>query len=243
VNADLIGIDKPPEKPPSDMLHVNAIAYNPALDQIILSVPRLNEIWVIDHSTTTREAAGHSGGRSGKGGDLVYRWGNPQTYGRGGPAQQMFGFQHNAKWIEAGLPGAGHMSVFSNRTPDGDKTYTKVYEFAPPVDRNGHYTLPADGPYGPAEPVWTYSAPDFSATYISGAQRLENGNTLITSGPQGRFFEVTPAGKIVWEYWSPFSGKGGGGPNGSANPFSVFRATKIPLDHPALAGRKASARP
>ena len=66
-----------------DMFHTNAVDYNPELDQIILSVPTFNEVWVIDHSTTTQEAAGRTGGRSGKGGDLLYRWGNPQAYGRG----------------------------------------------------------------------------------------------------------------------------------------------------------------
>ena len=109
---------------------------------------------------------------------------------------------------------------------------------APPVDRGGRYTVPEDGPFGPAEPVWTYSEPDsFDATYISGAERLANGNTLVSSGPQGRLFEVTPAGEIVWEYWSPYSGATTGVGNRSRNPFSIFRAIKIPPDHPALAGR------
>jgi Arylsulfotransferase (ASST) len=235
INADLIGTATAPQDPPGDMFHTNAIAYNAELDQFILSVPRFNEAWVIDHSTSTQQAAGHSGGRSGKGGDLLYRWGNPQAYGRGTAAQQLFGFQHNARWVEPGLPGAGHMMVFSNRTPREKGAYTKVYEFAPPVDRAGRYTLADGEPYGPAEPVWTYSAPNFDANYISGAQRMANGNTFITSGPQGRFFEVTSQGEIVWEYWSPYSGSGSGaGPNGSANPFSVFRATRVPANHPGI---------
>jgi hypothetical protein len=37
-------------------------------------------LWVIDHQTTTAQAASHTGGRYNKGGDLLYRWGNPQTY-------------------------------------------------------------------------------------------------------------------------------------------------------------------
>ena len=235
VNGDLIGITTAPANPPADNFHTNSVAYNPRLDQIILSVPRFNEIWVIDHSTTTAQAAGGAGGKSGKGGDLLYRWGNPRTYGRGSAAGRLFGFEHDAKWIDEGLPGAGHMLVFSNRGPGPQGEHTVVYEFAPPVDRNGRYTLPANGPYGPAEPVWTYSAANFNATYISGQQRLANGNTLITSGPQGRFFEVTPAGEIVWEYWSEFRGEGGSaGANGAANPYSAFRATKIPPGHPAL---------
>lgn len=55
--------------------HMNALYYNAALDQIVMSVRGNSEIWVIDHSTTTAEAASSSGGKRGKGGDLLYRWG------------------------------------------------------------------------------------------------------------------------------------------------------------------------
>ena len=58
-----------------DWLHMNAIDYNPILDQIVMSVPYFDELWVIDHSTSKEEAASHTGGKSGKGGDLLYRWG------------------------------------------------------------------------------------------------------------------------------------------------------------------------
>ena len=71
----------------SDLLHINAVAYNAELDQIALSTPRFNEIWIIDHSTTTEQAAGHSGGRWKKGGDLLYRWGNPRGSPCSGPAR------------------------------------------------------------------------------------------------------------------------------------------------------------
>ena len=226
----------PPPNPPTDIFHTNSVAYNPELDQIILSVPNFNEVWVIDHSTTSEEARGTTGGRSGKGGDLLYRWGNPQKYARGTPADQRLGFQHDARWIPPGRPGEGHIMIFSNRTPGPEGTYSRVYEIAPPVDAEGRYTIPAGGPFGPAEPVWTYADAAFDATYISGAERLPNGNTLISSGPQGRLFEVSAAGEIVWEYWSPVSGGFLSG-NGAANPFSIFRAIRIPEDHPALAGR------
>jgi hypothetical protein len=127
--------------------------------------------------------------------------------------------------------------VFSNRTPGENGAFTRVYEITPPLEDNGAYTLENDRAFGPAEPVWTYQAPEtFNATYISGARRLGNGNTLISSGPQGRLFEVDPQGEIVWEYWSPYSGELGSGA-GAGNPFSIFRAVRIPTDHPALAGR------
>ena len=68
--------DTAPEDLQSDFMHMNAVNYNAALDQIVMSVPRFNEIWVIDHSTTTVEAAGHTGGRGGAG------WGSPLPVGQ-----------------------------------------------------------------------------------------------------------------------------------------------------------------
>ncbi|HIE94465.1 MAG TPA: hypothetical protein EYQ83_16980, partial [Acidobacteria bacterium] len=64
-----------PLQPASDWNHVNSIDYHAEFDQILLSSHNQNEVWIIDHSTTTVEAAGHTGGNSGKGGDLLYRWG------------------------------------------------------------------------------------------------------------------------------------------------------------------------
>jgi hypothetical protein len=240
INGDTVGIPTPPENPSHDVFHINSIDYNADLDQIIVSVPTFNEIWIIDHGTTAAQAASRAGGRSGRGGTLLYRWGNPQAYGRGGAEDRRLGFEHDARWIPRGRPGAGNITVFSNRTPGPDGAYTKVYELAPPIDANGRYRIPDNGPFGPAEPVWSYSAPDtFDATYISGAERLATGNTLISSGPQGRLFEVTAAGEIVWEYWSAYAGPlDAAGAGARNNPFSIFRAIRIPAGHPALAGRE-----
>ncbi len=105
--------------------------------------------------------------------------------------------------------------------------------------------MPESGAFGSAEPIWTYTATDptsFFAPFISGASRLASGNTLINSGPQGRFFEVTPEGEIVWEYRDPYSGQVRM-PDGSLpHPvdeftYAVFRATRASADHPGLAGR------
>ena len=257
INGDSVGQANAPGNPTQDVFHVNSVAYNVNLDQIIISVPNFNEVWVIDHSTTTAEAAGTTGGRFGRGGELLYRWGNPQVYGRGTAADRKLGFQHDARWIPEGFPGAGNLMIFSNRSPadaggaggagggrgggfggfgGGFGGRTEVLELTPPVDERGRYRLDDGAPFGPAEPVWKYSADDFNATFISGASRLANGNTLITAGPQGRLFEVDSTGKIVWEYWSPY------GPNtdvlgaSAQSPYAVFRAIRIPPDHPGLAG-------
>ena len=221
-------------------MHMNAVAYNAALDQIVMSVPRFNEIWVIDHRTTTEEAAGHTGGPGGRGGDLLYRWGNPRAYGRGGDAERRLGFQHDVRWVPEGMPGAGHLTLFNNRIDDPDGSYSAVFELAPPTDDAGSYVVPDAGPFGPEEPTWSYVAPTrtaFFSSFISGAHRLANGQTFITAGAQGRFFEVTPEGEIVWEYWTPYAGTLPGTQATRDNPYSVFRATKIAPDHPALVRR------
>ena len=229
----------------SDLLHTNAIDYNAALDQIVLSPRRFDEIWIIDHGTTTEEAAGSTGGRRGHGGDLLYRWGNPFVYGRGEETlQQLFG-QHDVRWIPDGMQGGGNLMAFNNSTGQEEQDYSAVVEFAPPMDGQGHYVLADDEPFGPSQPLWRYEAPDkvsFHASFISGAHRLADGHTFVTAGPQGRFFEVTPEGEIVWEYKTIFSGNlrdpDGSPPHpvGKAT-YATFRATKLAPDHPALVGR------
>jgi hypothetical protein len=232
--------DTKPEDLRSDLFHTNAVNYNARLDQIVMSAPRFDEIWIIDHSTTTKEAAGSSGGRWGRGGDLLYRWGNALAYDRARNTPKQFYGGHDARFIPEEFPGGGHIMVFNNNLKDENgKDFSAVYEIAPPVDASGHYIVPQEGPFGPPKPLWTYTAPDkvsFFSTFISSAHRLSNGNTFICSGAQGRFFEVTPEGEIVWEYWSPYSGKAR--PELNETPRGVFRATKIPPDHPALAGRE-----
>jgi hypothetical protein len=187
----------------SDWTHTNAVDYNEELDQIMVSVCYFNEIWIIDHSTTTQEAASHSGGRYGHGGDLLYRWGNPQTYRMGsGNDQQLFG-QHDAQWIKPGLPGAGDILVFNNGRgrPSGDAS--SADEITPPLNANGTYNRQLGAAYGPASAQWSYMADspnDFYAINLGGVQRLPNGNTLICDGPHGRFFEVTREKEVVWEF-------------------------------------------
>ncbi|MEX0275037.1 MAG: aryl-sulfate sulfotransferase, partial [Flavobacteriaceae bacterium] len=78
-NPQLINLNYVLDKE-GDIMHANGIEYDEINDLIYLSVNFYHEVWVIDHSTTVEQAASHSGGNLGKGGDLIYRFGNPTTY-------------------------------------------------------------------------------------------------------------------------------------------------------------------
>jgi hypothetical protein len=196
-----------------DIHHCNGIDYDPVNDWIIISARSQNEVWLIDHSTTTAEAAGHTGGNRGRGGDLLWRWGNPEAYGRGTAADQTLFRQHDPRFIPEGFPGAGNITIFNNMVqvlteptathPLGGES--AVIEIELPVDGSGMpFIDPVSNTFGPAAPVWSYSDPlTFYSPFVSGAQRLENGNTLICQGMFRRLFEVSPGGDVVWEYTDP----------------------------------------
>jgi len=226
----------------ADWNHINSIDYNEDLDQIILTVHHFSEIWVIDHSTTTQEASGHTGGNSGMGGDLLYRWGNPKTYKRGNITDQKLFTHHDAHWIANGLPGEGNILIFNNGRFRPGGNFSTIDEIVPPVDQNGHYTLNSDSTFGPDTSFWTYTAPnplDFFAANYSGSQRQPNGNTLICDGPSGEFFEVTNDGEIVWQYINPVIASG---PMRQGDPIPtgqnrVFRTYRYAPDYPGFIGK------
>lgn len=205
-----------------DWTHANGIDYNAELDQIVLSVREFSEIWIIDHSTTTAQAAGHSGGNYGRGGDLLYRWGNPQAYDRGSEADRKLFFQHDPRWIPDGQEGAGNITVLNNGLARPGTDFTSVEEITPPILPNGTYSLAVGAAYGPATTAWTYNGPVANfAAIISGAMRLPNGNTLITYGTNGNMTEVTPGGEEVWKYVNPFAGDQMIGPEDPIPPLGV----------------------
>jgi hypothetical protein len=229
-----------------DWTHINAVAYNAELDQIMLTVRQFSEFWILDHGTTTAEAKGHTGGRSGQGGDLLYRWGNPQTYRAGSPADQQLFAPHDAHWIAQGRPGAGHVLVFNNGNGRPGADYSSVDEIVLPIDTRGRHTRKPGRADGPRKPVWRYTASNltnFFAGFMSGAQRLPNGDTLICHGSRGTIFEVTPNQRIVWRYDCPVpnqprSRELGIGPG--RNP--VFRAYRYAVDYAGVAGKSPQSR-
>ncbi len=104
----------------------------------------------------------------------------------------------------------GHILVFDNGTYRG---YSVVREIDPPTGGT----------------VWEYRHPEgFFSPYRSGVQRLPDGNTLICESDAGRIFEVTPAGEVVWDYYSPFWGTNAGNEGRH-----VYRATRYTEDEVA----------
>ena len=230
----------------ADWQHTNGIDYHPQDDLILLSVNGFDEIWVIDHSTTVAEAAGSSGGRHGKGGDLLYRWGNPQAYAAGTEEDRKLFGHHDARWIPDGAPGAGNITIFNNGAGRPGVDFSSVEEIATSRDEMGNYINEPGQRFGPEEPVWCYVAdpPEaFFSGFISGAHRLPNGNTMITDGRGGVFFEVDGDGATVWEYVNPVA-DGRRLLQGMEVPVSniarqnfTFRVERYGLDYAGRAGR------
>ena len=229
------------ERTHTDWLHDNSVKHHAGYDLLVLSSPRLGEIFVIDHSTTTEEARGSSGGRWGRGGDLLYRWGNPRIYGRGTREDQKLFFQHHPTWLPDAADGSLRILVFNNGLGRGSD-YSTAEELTLPFDPERGFTLRPDGTFGPDAPDWSYRlGGEYYAPFISGAERLPNGNTLICSGVAGYIIEVTPDQRMVWNYLNPFGGEvplpEQAQPGADMPPKAMFRATRIPAGDPRLAGK------
>ncbi|WP_019668351.1 aryl-sulfate sulfotransferase [Eudoraea adriatica] len=256
----------------SDISHSNAVSYNPELDQIAISIKHFGELFIIDHSTTTEEAKGSTGGKWGHGGDLLYRWGNPENYGRGTKADRTLFNQHEVRWVPQGYEGAGNLTMFNNDIINPNNkmpsvlgammesgsadpeisiadigNYSAVYEITMPTSKEGVYMIPESDKIGPNAPSWQYTAPDKYSLFspiMSSAQRLKNGNTLITSGIDGRILEVTPVGKTVWEYRNQYKYdyKLPDGsvpqPGGSITQYGLNRSLHYDADYEAFKGKE-----
>ncbi len=231
-----------PTNADADWLHINSLQYNPVLDQILISCNGINEIHIIDHSTTTEEAGTNMGGLRGKGGSILYRWGNPEAYGQGNLADTRLYRHHYPTWIPPSYPDGGKIMLFNNGNgrPDGD--YSSIDILDPPTTGPGEYSEPLNGPYGPDEVSWTYTNPDdptlFYSRILSSGQRLPNGNTLVCEGLLGHFFEIDGEKQIVWQYKNPVKSTGeimaqGDAPEGNL----TFRAIKYPRSYAAFSGK------
>ncbi len=177
-----------------DWIHMNGIDYNEALDQIVFSSHNLSEIYIIDHSTTTAEAAGHTGGLAGKGGDLLYRWGNPQVYAAGNSSNKILKVVHDAHWIPVGSPNAGRIVGFNN---DGISTQQSCVDFVDPPLNVYNYDLNPGPAYLPSSYTSRINA-NGHASNMSNSEQYPNGNTMICMATLGTIYEIDPNGAVLW---------------------------------------------
>ncbi|MGH8228512.1 MAG: aryl-sulfate sulfotransferase [Steroidobacteraceae bacterium] len=187
-----------------------------APDNVLITSRNSNVMAIISHST----------------GEIVWRVG-PKFASRTHPYAHLLDVQkvpfrlerlsgeHDAHMIPEGLPGAGDILVFDN---EGEGGY-------PPVSLptiSGSRVLEINPVT--RQVVWQYTGTkaSFFSPFISSAQRLPNGNTLIDEGIWGRFIQVTRDGRIVWEYVSPFVAPAPPGVN--ARMAFIYRIQAVPYD-------------
>ena len=203
--------------------HLNSIDYIEEFDQIVVSSRVFSEFWIIDHSTTTAEAASHMGGNSNKGGDLLYRWGNPKAYNMGTIENQRLFEQHDVRWIGNTVNNGGNFMIFNNnKYPDK----SSVDEVLIPQASNGTYQLLPNTMNVPETYAWSYENDMIYSSRLAGAQRLPNGNTLITEGVAGTLYEITQTNAIVWQIQNPIETN-----------TSIFKVKKYEKNHPAFDGK------
>jgi hypothetical protein len=222
-----------------DWTHVNAVEYNAELDQILITVRHLSEIIIIDHSTTTEEASGHTGGTSAMGGDILWRWGNPQVYRQGTSVDQKLKWPHDAKWVKSDYLDGGKISVFNNNF-DGTGSESFVHLIVPEMD-GFHYSM-YDNTFLPIDYDWSFGGELLGETLFadrkSSMQSLPNGNVFILEYSRATIFEITKSGELLWAYRNPVGAE-------IVEQFStvnnsyigIFRAEKYPPDYPGFEGK------
>jgi hypothetical protein len=176
----------------SDRWHMNGVDYNADLDQIVVSMHFMNSVFVIDHSTTTAQAAGHTGGNSGKGGDFLYRWGNPTSYGATGTT--MFNVVHDAHWVPSDNPNyPNYLAAYNNKGGTSGKTAITIWN--PPY--NGYnYSYTAGTAYAPSAYDYQYNS-TFTAQNEGNSHQLPNGNMLVNNS-FGSLYEINSSGTVIW---------------------------------------------
>jgi hypothetical protein len=224
----------------ADWNHLNGVAYNAELDQIVLSSRSFSEFWIIDHATTTEEAAGPAG-------DLLFRYGNPKAYD--GSGKRTLYFQHDVGWIEDGMPGAGKLLLFNNGAPE-IRTFSSADEVTPAVTADGAYVRDErnGGFEASIERVYPRADKGRFAAIVSSAERMENGNTILSYGNIGHVTEVDANGKVVWDFESPYTAVRPTSPGRTGAGFRIFpnwffQATRYPLSYPAFDGKDAQLFP
>lgn len=228
----------------TDWMHCNSIDFNPALNQVMISSKHFNEIWIIDHSTTTLEAATSNGGNSAQGGNILFRWGNPYAYQVGSAMDQKLFSQHDAQWIDGDdvnptYEHFGKIALYNNFIAP-ELSLGQILE--PIFDSTLFSYQLANGSFLPQNFTQEFSHPDtirnFS-TAASSIQILGDGHVVMCAGRQGRSFELTPNGELAWEYLTPLK-FGNAIPQGFDLNLSdnfTFQIQRYLENYPALVGK------
>ena len=239
-----INLNLPGRPVRSNWLDCNSLDYNQALDQIVIN-SRQGEFYVIDHGNTflPGNPSGSIALAATSAGDFLYRFGDPARYAQGSPpavdtnwedatnGNKQIGASSHVQWIDAGLPGAGHLLLFNNNQYLFQRTaQSYVLEINPFLNASGvdtgNYVNPPSAGYVTwtfdhdthksnqqlsKQVVWKYGSVSNLTLFShwgSSVQRLPNGNTLICATTQGYMAEVTSDGVVVWEYINPVTNSG-----------------------------------
>ena len=223
----------------ADWIHLNSIDYNVQEDLILLSSRNTSEIYVIDHSTSSEEAATSQGGRFGRGGDFIFRWGNPMVYNSGSEADRLLYSQHDAAWIRENGVETDEISIFNNGLNRDFENTSSVEIIHPDFDIEGYRIDSLTNQYVLRDHISFFADQElnFSSARLSGAQILENGNLLISSGNNGTVYEVNFDRDVLWQYINPVSQIGP--VSQGSDPFlnDIFRAVRYPESFAAFNNR------
>lgn len=230
INYKISNPFSPTDPGTSDWMHFNSIQYHEARDEILISSRSFNEVYIIDHSTTTEEAQSNTGGLKGRGGDILFRWGNDEAFNKGTEIDQKLFAQHHANWIDRTDAKNVSFVVFNNGQgrPSGDNSSV---DFITPVFDDGHYKQ-IDGRFELESFKTIVDRPelDFTSLRLSSAQVFKDGNILITSGNNGAILELTPNEDIVWKYINPKNNFGTTNQGDQPRTNDVFRAERYDIN-------------
>ncbi|WP_299005894.1 aryl-sulfate sulfotransferase [uncultured Shewanella sp.] len=215
-----------------DIFHLNNVYYIEDYDQIIVSSNTYSELWVIDHSTTSAEAATNAGGNSGKGGDLLYRWGNPEAYGYENDTYTFLNGVHDVNLVldSSASNGFGTFVMYGNNR---NETSSQVIEITPPINSDGSYTLGdtsqgIDDLYGPFSTDLTADI-GYQQNSVGSAEKLTSGDYITCDcGGTGKAVWIDSDGKVTGEMDPSLNTTGQTGP--------VFRLYQFEADDSAFTG-------
>lgn len=167
-------------------VHLNGIDYYPDKDLIAFTSRIFSEVYILDHSTTTAQAATGTGGKFNKGGDLLFRWGHAENYGVEAEGKEIYTL-HCPTWIPKGYANEGDIMFFHNNAVGSTYGFNKignseVVEITPPVDAAGNFIRAEGKSFGPLAPTWIYAPSVTDSIYsmsMSTAIRMKNGNTIV----------------------------------------------------------------